>query len=78
LAINADDRMDYSGQTVNIAMVQNLAKGSEIWITELVLKANGVHDIFNANGYREENNRFFSKALDRPLRFIRCIALQGA
>ncbi len=64
LAINADDRVDYFGQTVNIASrVQNLAKGSEIWITEPVFKANGVHDIFNANGYCEEKQSVFLKGV---------------
>src|SRR5262249_53437764 len=43
LAVNADERLDYFGQTVNIAArVQNLAKAGEIWLTEPVFLAAGV------------------------------------
>ncbi len=40
LAVNAEDRLDYFGQTVNIAArVQGLAQAGEIWFTEGMLPA---------------------------------------
>ncbi|MBT9547536.1 MAG: adenylate/guanylate cyclase domain-containing protein [Candidatus Sericytochromatia bacterium] len=37
LAVNADERLDYFGQTVNLAArVQGLAEAGEIWLTETV------------------------------------------
>ena len=43
LAVNAEARLDYFGQTVNIAArVQALAASGEIWMTEPVLAAEGV------------------------------------
>lgn len=64
LAINADDRVDYFGQAVNIAArVQGLAKAGEICITEPVFRANRVHDVFSASGYREERQSVFLKGV---------------
>ncbi|MGH7799690.1 MAG: DUF5939 domain-containing protein [Thermodesulfobacteriota bacterium] len=64
LAINADDRVDYFGQTVNIASrVQGLAKAGEIWVTEPVFRATGVQDTFNTSGYREEEQSVFLKGV---------------
>lgn len=41
-----NERLDYFGQTVNIAArVQNLAGGDEIWMTEEVRSAPGVDAI---------------------------------
>ena len=64
MAINADDRVDYFGQAVNIAArVQGLAKAGEICITEPVFRANRVHDVFSASGYREERQSVFLKGV---------------
>jgi class 3 adenylate cyclase len=64
LAINADDRVDYFGQTINIAArVQGLAKASEIWVTEPIFRAGGVHDVFRASRYREEKQSVFLKGI---------------
>jgi class 3 adenylate cyclase len=64
LAINADDRVDYFGQTVNIAArVQGLAKAGEIWITEPIFQANGIHEALNASGYIEEKQSVFLKGV---------------
>jgi class 3 adenylate cyclase len=47
IAVTLNDRLDYFGQTVNIAArVQNLAGGDEICVTEDVYDAPGVADIF--------------------------------
>ncbi len=67
LAINADDRVDYFGQTINIAArVQGLAKAREIWVTEPVFRASGVHDTFNASGYNKEKQSVFLKGVREP------------
>ena len=64
LAINADDRVDYFGQTANIASrVQGLAKAGEIWITEPIFRASGTHDALSASGYREEKQSVFLKGI---------------
>ncbi len=64
LAINADDRVDYFGQTVNIAArVQGLAKAGEIWVTEPIFQTIGIHDAFSASGYREEKQSVFLKGI---------------
>src|ERR1051325_11635557 len=46
LAVNADDRLDYFGQTVNIAArVQGLAAAGEVWHTDPILDAEGVRGV---------------------------------
>src|SRR5204863_5494991 len=46
IAVTLNERLDYFGQTVNIAArVQNLAEGDEICITEEVFGAPGVAEI---------------------------------
>jgi class 3 adenylate cyclase len=46
IAVTLNERLDYFGQTVNIAArVQNLADGDEICITEEVYRAPSVADI---------------------------------
>ena len=46
IAVTLNDRLDYFGQTVNIASrVQNLAGGDEICLTEEVRHAPGVDDV---------------------------------
>ena len=64
LAINADERVDYFGQAVNIAArVQGLAKSSEIWITEPIFQASRVPDVFYASGFRDEEQSVFLKGI---------------
>jgi class 3 adenylate cyclase len=64
LAINADERVDYFGQAVNIAArVQGLAKSSEIWVTEPIFLAKRVPDAFYASGFREEEQSVFLKGI---------------
>ena len=47
IAVTLNDRLDYFGQTVNIAArVQNLAGGDEVCITEDVYQAPGVEETF--------------------------------
>jgi class 3 adenylate cyclase len=46
IAVTMNDRLDYFGQTVNIASrVQNLANADEIWITDAVFDSAGVKEL---------------------------------
>jgi class 3 adenylate cyclase len=46
IAVTLNDRLDYFGQTVNIASrVQNLAQAEEIWITDAVFDSAGVKEL---------------------------------
>ncbi|MEW5849913.1 MAG: DUF5939 domain-containing protein [Myxococcota bacterium] len=54
LAVNSDDRLDYFGQTVNVAArVQGLAAAGEIWVTTPVFSASGVPAMVHDAGYHE-------------------------
>lgn len=67
LAIDADDRLDYFGQTVNIAArVQGLAQAGEIWLTEPVFQADGVQHAFMDNGYHEAQHLVSLKGVGQP------------
>src|SRR5262249_39544054 len=67
LAVNAEDRLDYFGQAVNIAArVQALAQADEIYITEPVFQADGVRSAFADNGYSEENRSVLLKGVGQP------------
>jgi class 3 adenylate cyclase len=58
LAVNADERLDYFGQTVNIAArVQALAQAGEIWLTQPIFQAEPVAALLAAQGYREEQRQ---------------------
>ncbi len=49
IAVTLNERLDYFGQTVNIAArVQNLASGDEIWMTDDVRAAPGVDAILQS------------------------------
>lgn len=65
LAVNAEDRLDYFGQTVNIAArVQGLAKADEIWVTEPVfLASQGLHP---QQGYQAEQHSVSLKGVREP------------
>lgn len=52
LAVTAEERLDYFGQTVNVAArVQGLAQAGEIWLTPSVMEAPGVGPAFQADGW---------------------------
>lgn len=52
LAVSAEERLDYFGQTVNVAArVQGLAQAGEIWATPSVMDAPGVGPAFQAHGW---------------------------
>ncbi|HWN99088.1 MAG TPA: DUF5939 domain-containing protein [Blastocatellia bacterium] len=67
LAVNADDRLDYFGQTVNVAArVQALAQADEICVTRQVFEADGVRRAFADNGYQEESRLVSLKGVGQP------------
>lgn len=73
LAVNADDRLDYFGQTVNIAArVQALAQAGEIWITEPVLQTEGVSPLLKSSEYREEEHRVSLKGIGQSTIVYQC------
>jgi class 3 adenylate cyclase len=65
IAITSNDRLDYFGQTVNIAArVQNLAGGDEICLTEEVRREPGVEDELATYTVRRAEVEL--KGVDRP------------
>jgi class 3 adenylate cyclase len=65
IAVTLNDRLDYFGQTVNIAArVENLAGGDEICVTEDVHDAPGVADIFAPFVSRRTETEL--KGVDQP------------
>jgi class 3 adenylate cyclase len=73
LAVNADDRLDYFGQTVNIAArVQALAQAGEIWITEPVLRTEGVRSLLNSSEYRDEEHLVSLKGIGQSTIVYQC------
>jgi class 3 adenylate cyclase len=67
LAVNAEDRLDYFGQTVNVAArVQGLAQADEICVTEQVFQADGVRRAFADKGYQEESRLVSLKGVGEP------------
>ncbi len=68
LAVNADDRLDYFGQTVNIAArVQGLAEAGEIWHTESMLQAPGVEELLRSHGFGESAHSVSLKGVGAPV-----------
>lgn len=57
LAVINDERLDYFGQSVNIAArVQSLASAGEIWVTEPILSTPGIQETLNQSGYDSERH----------------------
>jgi class 3 adenylate cyclase len=55
LAVTSEERLDYFGQTVNVAArVQGLASAGEIWATTSVMSAPGVGPVMSGAGYQGE------------------------
>lgn len=67
LAVNAESRLDYFGQTVNIAArVQALATSGEIWLTEPVLAAAGVSEALAKSGWAQDRQVVSLKGVNTP------------
>jgi class 3 adenylate cyclase len=55
LAVTSEERLDYFGQTVNVAArVQGLAQAGEIWLTSSVMATPGVEATLREAGWRGE------------------------
>ena len=64
LTINNEGRLDYFGQTVNIASrVQGLAQSNEIWITDSVYDSLKSNEILMSNNYRPERHSVSLKGI---------------
>ena len=74
LVVNADERLDYFGQTVNIAArVQNLAGSGEIVMTSPVYEYPGVQRLMASGGYRKARRQSVSlKGVGSPTLTYRC------
>ncbi|MEZ0368145.1 MAG: DUF5939 domain-containing protein [Candidatus Sericytochromatia bacterium] len=72
LAVNANERLDFFGQTVNLAArVQGLAEAGEIWMTEAVYHA-GAAELLEAAGYHSEPKSAFLKGISAATPVRRC------
>ena len=67
LAVNADERLDYFGQNINMAArVQGLADSGEIWVTDAVFSSPGVVETIVAAGLKREEKMATLKGIARP------------
>lgn len=72
LAVTAEERLDYFGQTVNVAArVQGLAQVGEIWLTPSVLAAPGVAPAFERAGWASEERQVTLKGVGGNTRVVR-------
>ncbi|EMY61877.1 adenylate/guanylate cyclase domain-containing protein [Leptospira terpstrae] len=68
LAVVNDERLDYFGQSVNIAArVQGLAKSGEVWLSETVWNATGSEDLVKNHGYFFRKQHATLKGVGRPV-----------
>ncbi len=71
LVVNAEDRLDYFGQTVNVAArVQGLAAAGELWMTQPVFDAAGT--LLPGHGFRSEPQRVPLKGVEGLVDVVRC------
>ncbi|MDM8558937.1 DUF5939 domain-containing protein [Candidatus Parabeggiatoa sp. HSG14] len=67
LAVVNDERIDYFGQSVNIAArVQGLAQAGEIWISQPVLESPGVLEKIAESHYQTEQHSAALKGVGQP------------
>jgi len=73
IAVNANETLDYFGQTVNLAArVQGLAEGGEIWITAPIYNIDEIKNILDSNGYRAQEHSAVLKGLSMATTVYRC------
>ncbi len=69
LVVDADDRLDYFGQTVNIAArVQGLADAGEIWHTDALLDVDGIEGLLRSHGFSDTDHAVRLKGVGAPVR----------
>lgn len=67
IAVSNDDRVDFFGQTVNVAArVQGLAEAGEVWLTESIRSAPGVETILKTQPFTPEKKDAFLKGVAGP------------
>ncbi len=67
LAVVNDEKIDYFGQSVNIAArVQGLAQAGEVWISQSVLESPGVKEKLATSGYQTEQHSATLKGVGQP------------
>ena len=72
IAVESNDRLDYFGQTVNIAArVENVAGAGEIVITEPVYNAPGATDVISAIEIKVREDKAILRGLDEEVKFYR-------
>ncbi|MEI8093257.1 MAG: DUF5939 domain-containing protein [Spirochaetales bacterium] len=75
LAVNADERLDYFGQNINLAArVQGLAEAGEVWVTEAVFDSPGVAEVITASRLRSETKMATLKGISAPTTVYRLYA----
>jgi class 3 adenylate cyclase len=68
ISVTLNDRVDYFGQTVNIASrVQGSADGNEMLLTEEMFASEGVEALLSASGTRIESARLALRGIGEPL-----------
>jgi class 3 adenylate cyclase len=73
LAVNADERLDYFGQSVNVAArVRGLAEAGEIWLTDTIFECVGVADILHTQGYQSYKQSALLKGVSEPTIVYQC------
>jgi class 3 adenylate cyclase len=74
LAVNADERLDYFGQSVNLAArVQGLAQAGELWLTDAIFNHLGIPDSLRAAGLSAESQSAWLKGISVPTQVWKCV-----
>jgi len=72
IAVESNDRLDYFGQTVNVAArVENVAGAGEIVITEPVYNAPGALDVIHVMEIKVGEDKAILRGLDDEVKFYR-------
>jgi class 3 adenylate cyclase len=75
ISVTLNDRVDYFGQTVNIASrVQGSADGNQMLLTREMLSADGVHDLLEASGCRVDEAEVALRGIEERLAVYRVSA----
>jgi class 3 adenylate cyclase len=78
ISVTLNDRVDYFGQTVNIASrVQGSAAGGEMLLTEETFDADGVADLLDVSDHQVTSGRVPLRGIDEPLTIYRVAALDA-
>lgn len=73
LVVNAADRLDYFGQSVNIsARVEGLADSGEIWITEPIIKADKITETLESNCFNTYFHEVSLKGVGEKVKVFQC------